>query len=211
MSTGAKTQKLFCGLISFLFLAGGCHLPSQRPPVQTKSYLLSISLPQTPPSAKPAYCIAVRPCQSAPEFASKSLVYRVNAVEYQKDYYNQLLASPCENITQALIAWITQLQWTPCIPGTNPKDFYTIIPFLEEFYGDFRDPSNPFAVVKMQLSLTFTDSSCNCTRTKLTRTYEKKILLSKSSVNELINAYSQAVEEILAAFQKEMEHVFSEE
>lgn len=193
-----------CSLTAAVVLLGGCSFP-ERPTKETQTYLPAVTVPAAPSALQPAYCFSVRPCRAAPAFSTKSFVYRTGEAEYEKDFYNQLLTTPAENITQTLSNWITAAGWKTCVPGTAPKDFYTVVPVLDEFYGDFRDPTNPNAAVKMQISLTFTDSTCKCVRTVLNKPYEARILLPSATVKELVKAYSKGLEKIFTDFQKDAE------
>lgn len=193
-----------CWLAAAVFFCG-CNFPEQRPPREIKTYMMKAALPQTPSAVKAPYCFSIRPCRAAPAFTTKSLVYRTGETEYEKDFYNQLLTTPAEDITQTLSDWIGAAGWKTCVPGTVPKDFYTIVPVLDEFYGDFRDSTNPNAVVKMQISLTFTDSSCKCVRPIFTKPYEARILMPNATVKDLITAWAKGLEKILAEFQKDAE------
>lgn len=200
----SKRIPFLYGLAAAAVFFCGCRFP-ERPPEKINTFRLTVSTPNQPSPVQTPYCVSVRPCRAAPAFRSKVLIYRVGEAEYQKDFYNQLLSTPAESITQSLSDWITSVQWTPCLPGTAPKDFYTITPVLDEIYGDFRDGSNPFAVVKMQLSLTLTDSKCRCVKTLVNKPYEARVLMGKWTIRELVVAYSKALEKIFADFQKDAE------
>jgi hypothetical protein len=115
------------------------------------------------------------------------------------------LIPPADQITQTLSDWITAVQWTRCVPGTAPKDFYTAVPVIEEFYGDFRDNSNASAVVKLRISLTFTDSACKCVHTLLSRSYEAKVPVPEAKAADLVTAFSTGIGQILSDFQRDVE------
>lgn len=188
-----------------VLLICGCTLP-QRPPKPIKTYLPAVSLPQTASSVSPPTCFSIRPCRTAPAFAGKSLVYRTGESEYETDYYNQLLMTPAEIVTRTLTEWITSTGWTVCPPAT-PKDSYTITPLLDELYGDFRDPTNPYAMIKMRLLLTVTDPGGQGVNTLMNRPYQTRVILRKNTVRELIAAYSKGLEKIFSHFQKDIETV----
>ncbi len=187
-----------------IFFAFGCAVP-QRPPKEIKTYLLSPVPGDLASALEPSRCFSVRPCRAAPAFAEKMFVYRTGESEYTTDYYHQFLMTPAENIRQALTDWITAAGWTLCTPETEAKDAYKIIPFLDEMYGDFREPNRSFAVIRMRLSLSITDPSCNCVNTLVNKPYFCRIGMTNATVRELIKAYSKGLEQIFADFQKDAE------
>ncbi len=192
------------GLLFVCWIIGGCA-PAKHPPAEKTAYLLTVSLPQTAAAVRPTHCFSVRTCGAAPAFATNSFVYRTGPVQYERDFYTRFLIPPADQITQTLSDWITAVQWTGCVPGTAPKDFYTAVPVIEEFYGDFRDKSNASAVVKMQISLTFTDSACKCVHTLLSRSYEARVPLPEATAADLVAAFSTGIGQILSDFQRDAE------
>jgi cholesterol transport system auxiliary component len=194
------------GLLVVCWTGGGCA-PAKHPPAEKTAYLLAVSLPQTAAATEAPYCFSVRTCGAAPAFATNSFVYRTGPVEYERDFYNRFLIPPADQITKTLSDWITAIQWAGCVPGTAPKDFYTVVPVIEEFYGDFRDKNNASAVVKMQIALTFTDSTCKCVHTLLSRSYEAKVPLPSAKAADLVGAFSECIGQILSEFQRDAEEV----
>lgn len=197
-----------CGMLCLCLFVCGCGLP-KHPPAEKTAYLLSISLPEVSATAGPPHCFTVRTCRAAPAFATNSFVYRTGLLEYERDFYNRFLIPPADQITQALSDWIRAIQWSVCVSGTAPKDSYTVVPMIEEFYGDFRDKNNAAAVVKMQISLTFTDSACKCVRTLLSRPYESKVPVPEARAADLVGAFSEGIGQILMNFQKDAEEALS--
>lgn len=196
------------GLLCFCLIVGGCG-PAKHPPIEKTAYLLAVPLPQSTPAARPTHCIAIRTCDAAAAFASGSFVYRSGTIEYERDFYNRFLIPPADQITQTLSDWMRAIQWDVCVPGTSPKDLYTIVPTLEAFYGDFRDRNKPAAVVKMQISLTFTDSTSKSVRTLLTRSYGATVPVPISPrAADLVGAFSEGIGQILSQFQQDAEASF---
>jgi cholesterol transport system auxiliary component len=136
----------------------------------------------------------------SPRYEGKSFVYRRSETGFEADFYNQFLISPSAIFTEevrkalaraglfeAVIGSASQLEPTHFLEGS-----------VEALYGDFRDAAAPRAVLEMEFFVT--GDAPAITDLVTHRRYRKTVPVSGASAEALVRAWSQALDEILAAF-----------
>lgn len=159
---------LIAAMIS-LFWVAGCGV-QKRNPAEKKTFLLDVQRPADIPTVKPNACLRIRFCQVASPYSARSLIYRIDAVQVETDYYHLFLTSPDDHITELMNQWLRSGGFQDCVADKKTPNRYTLNPKITVLCADFRDRQNPVATVQMHLLLTQFDPSCSCPKIVLDKT-----------------------------------------
>lgn len=196
---------LFGAILAAFVLVGGCNV-EKRPPAEISYYLIQPEFTEAALDLEGAPCVVLRPVTTQTSYRELFLMYRINEVEFETDYYNRFMASPPSQVTEAIRKWADSLNWTVCPEDEVDYDteHYILRPVLEAFYGDFRDRGNPAAYAEIQLTLTHIEPTCNCSKVRLSNLYRARVPLASSSPAALVEAQGRAVREVLDQFSADL-------
>jgi hypothetical protein len=141
---------------------------------------------------------------SAPFFGDRYLAYRTGETTYEQDFYNQLVAAPATLIRDEAARW---LKSSPMIEAvltpdlTAPAD-YMIDGKLLELSGDYRDESQPKAVVKVQFTVSDVLSGDGVTLCQ--KNYAVEIPMKQISPAALVQGWNQGLAKILEDFEGDL-------
>jgi uncharacterized lipoprotein YmbA len=115
------------------------------PLARQATYLL-----QTPGATQaattPAITLKVGTITVAAPFRGKSMVYREGDLKYESDFYNEFCGTVGD--TDSASAWLRRRDLPGRIAGgANADGDFVLEGFVSEFYGDYRDPAKPAAVL----------------------------------------------------------------
>jgi hypothetical protein len=130
----------------------GCSLRS--PERSREVFGFAPEVPQHP-APKSAPVLAVRLIEAASEFENQWFVYRTGEFEWKSDFYRVFANSPASQVTDLTRRWLSGsgIFSAVSIPGLSPRESWQLEGFLEELYGDFRNPSKPEAVLTLEYAL----------------------------------------------------------
>jgi hypothetical protein len=139
-----------------------------------------------------------------PQFADRYLTYRADEVNYESDFYNQMMTAPAAIIQNQTEAW---LKASPVLKFVLPSDAvyntsYQISGKVFEFYGDYRQSDQPKAVLQMEL--TVRDLKGDDTSILLQKVYSEAISIQKTSPKLLVEGWNQALGKILGQFEEDL-------
>ena len=137
------------GMVLMLLTAVGCGV-EQREPSEMKYFLLDVRRPASDSPVEESVCLKTRPVRVASAFSGQSLVYRIDGVRYEQDYYNRFLSTPDNQITRILRAWLIEAGFQDC--GPNDTGQYSLQEDVTEMYADFSD--SPRAVIGLHVTVT---------------------------------------------------------
>jgi cholesterol transport system auxiliary component len=131
----------------------GCGLSRPAPVKQT--YLIQVQPTMQKSTAPRPAALKIGTVQVAAAFRGRSLVYRLNDLTFESDFYNEYFVSPGAMITEATGTWLAAAGiFREVFPaGANTSGDYVLEGFVSEFYADDRDKSRPAAVIAAKFFL----------------------------------------------------------
>jgi len=130
-------------------------------------------------------------------FATKNLIYRTGQYEYQSDYYRQFLISPGVMATEKTRDWLAEAGlFRQVLPvGSRLAADYTLEGTVTALYGDFRDPTNPAAILEIRFFLLM--SVRGSEKVAFTDTYRAVTLVPGKTPEAFMAALNDSLVEIL--------------
>ncbi len=138
------------GILLCAFAAGGCGGHSYN----RNYYLLEVAPPAKGAAARADVTVAVRRFTIDSAFQSTGLVYRKGEFRYQTDFYNHLLVSPADMITDQTRNWLASADLAAVLDaGSAVSAAYIVRGNITALYGDFRPNAPPKAVMTIRFFL----------------------------------------------------------
>jgi len=159
-----------------------------------------------------ARVLGIRNLQIAAPFEGRSLVYRTGDNAYVRDPYAEFLDTPAESLLVTIREWLRDNASFAVVvePGSylKPNTFAEI--GVTRFYGDFRQPQRPVAVLTMRFL--FLDATNGLPgKVLLEREYARSIPLKSATPAALMDGWNQALTQILTKVTSDFRHSESEE
>jgi cholesterol transport system auxiliary component len=200
-----KLALLFPLVLPLLFLTECAKLEKDYPERDYYTFKVSNNL-QNSPSVS-GTVLEVRRFEISPGFGSREFVYRKGDLTYESDFYNQFFRPPSSLITEEVRKWLSQSgQFGYVVDSSNDAvASYILQGNVNELYGDFRSSNSPKAVIGIQFFLL--DNLSNNPKIIFQNNYQREIVLSSNSPEELAKGWNVALEQILAAFQGDLKNV----
>jgi hypothetical protein len=191
-------------LLAFLILplVVGC-VSLERPHAEVTVYGIELSRAESADSGKGAV-ISIREFDISPLFENKFFTYRTGENTYETDFYNQTLTTPAEMLTEGAIHWLSRSPLVSQV-STRPgrvKPTHTLEGRVEAFYGDYRDESEPKAV--LSVALTLIDERAPERKSTINRVYSEAAPLERISPRVLASGWREAFKTILTAFEADL-------
>jgi len=177
-----------------LLVLSGC-LSMERPYPEKNFFLLEVHRPDGPRQLPENAQIYLQRVIVHPPYHEKNFVYRTGGFAYEIDYYNEFLVRPFEMLSDQVIQWFEQAR-SPLSDRVNSAEAVLKIA-ATEWYGDFRDPNNPRAILKIEATLSHENQTARMT-------YPRSIPLESRSASALVAAWNEALEEILAQLETDL-------
>lgn len=177
-------------------LLSACSL--SRPAVEIHSYLI---VPQSPQTQRDQRLIPIRvqPFEIAPQFESKSLVYRFSDVRYEADFYNEFLVAPRIMLMEQSAEWLRRAGYDATTDGS--RHTYVLHASVPAMYGDFRERERPLAVLATRFAVVAPDA----TQPVLEREYVITVPVGDRSAQSVVQGLSAALTQTLAQLHAEMQ------
>jgi len=194
-------------LVSVLALSGcgGSALASRQ------YYLVDVTRSGAPAAAPVPgdVLLQVPPFEVDRAFATKSLVYRVEASRYEPDFYRQFLVSPGVMMMEETRDWLassglftqvfsadTRLEATHILEGN-----------ITDLYADFTTPAAPQAVLEIRFLLQAQTGTP--ARGLLTGTYRAVSPIGERTAEAVVEAFSRTLAEILSRLEADLQKVLA--
>jgi uncharacterized lipoprotein YmbA len=176
-----------------------------RPSPVKRTYLLEPTALPVAATQKPL-TLRIGALAVAAPFRGRQLVYRYDDLKYEADFYSEFFVAPASMLSEAtaraLVSTNTFKRVIP--PGAAPDDGdYQLDGFVNELYGDARDPTKPAAV----LSITFYLSAMNWASGPSviwSREYKQRVPIAASSPDEVVRAWNTALTSLLADLARDL-------
>ena len=210
MSTKAyfNPASILTALLGVVVLSAGC--------VNLKKSYPDIRVYSLDPSAQPhtaytgtAITVTLNRFSILPQFADRYLTYRTGETNYESDFYNQMMAEPVSIIKNQTEVWLKN---SPVVKFILPADAvsgpgYVIEGRVLDFYGDYREMSDPKAVLEIEMTVSGQDFSGNTVL--LQKIYPESIGIGKTSASLLVEGWNRALGKILARFEEDLKKMAS--
>jgi cholesterol transport system auxiliary component len=174
-----------------------CSIGDPQP--HTTTYVIEPPLPAPAPAeARRPEALRMGNVRVAPAFDSRSLVYRMDDVQFTPDFYAAFIAEPGPMLGGRMAEWLDRAGpfKTVAQPGGPVSAPYVLDAVVTELYGDFRPGRPPAAVMTVQFDLV--DLSGPTPTVVLERFIRRRVDIKKASSDALVRGYGQALGEILA-------------
>lgn len=142
--------------IAALTLLPACTAPLNRPAPERRFYSIEAKRPDvTAPAPRDATVLKVRPAQISPAYQGKEMVYRLDDVRFESDYYNAFFVQPASALTRQIEQWLGRSGvFGHVVDSTSQvRDAFLLEGMVNALYGDFRDKAAPKAVLEAQFFL----------------------------------------------------------
>jgi len=136
-------------------------------------------------------------------FSTRSLVYRKNQSEYEKDFYNRFLIRPEDMITEKTRGWLSESGLFKLVlePGSYTEATHILEGNIVALYGDFREKSSPKATAKIRFFLVKLSEKS----VVFTKTYEATSKSDKKTVESLVEAFDNCLTNILSDLERDLQ------
>ena len=114
----------------------------------------SLPAAQSESSAGAGRVLAIRRVEVAAPFATSSFIYRTSELSYERDPYAEFLVPPAESLAPAIREYLRASGAFSSVvdPGSaqQPNTFLEV--YVNQLYGDFRQPTATAAVIEARLT-----------------------------------------------------------
>jgi cholesterol transport system auxiliary component len=183
-------------VVCIALIVSACSIGRPIPAVTT----YSIEPPAAPDAPKPPHPerLQVERIRVAAPYDGTALVYRVSAVRYIADPYHAFLADPGPMLSNRIAEWLAAAGLFKAVdgPGGAARAPWVLEATVTELYGDFREGSDPAAVMSVRFAVI--DQTSARPKLPYERTFTRRISLSSASPEALVRGYGTALAEILS-------------
>ena len=188
---GASVLLRFGCTLLWLAMLSACA--PTRPALETQAFLLEPPAPATVATRVDAPIVRIARFSIAPQFDTRSIVYRRDEWRYDSDFYNEYLASPKQMLAERCAQWLrARGNLRIAIPGNGDRAAYVLNAAVNEFYIDLR--AQPTAVLDIHFTLADATSAAALL---LDKDYHANIIADSASAANSVEAMSQALGQIL--------------
>jgi len=140
----------------------------------------------------------------AATYAGSALVYRLDDVRYVTDPYHAFAADPGAMLDGRLSEWLARIgPFTHVVAsGSTPPAPFVLEVSVEDLYGDFRQATEPAAVMSIRFILINVGGPHQ--EVAYDRLIERRVPLSRASPDALVRGYGTAVAQILLQLATEL-------
>lgn len=190
-------------ILPAFFLMNGC-LRLEKDYPQKTAYRLEAA-PGTPAQQLLSNrVLQISKFDSAPAYRGKGFVYRTGEQTWQSDYYHEFFTPPAAMFTEQCRHW---LQEAGVFSQVNQSGYPPATDLLQgrivALYGDYRSGDTPQAI--LELRLTLIDETSNPAQTVHDRLYRRHLPLADRNPTTLLNAWNEALTDILREFTTEVQ------
>lgn len=198
-------KSLLLGVALSAVLAGCVSL--ERPYPDRRYFALEGPGPESGANPSSPGVLQVSRLRISPRYEGRSFVYRRSDAHFESDYYHQFLVSPGAMLTEEIRRGLAQAGVFQYVVGISSQlePTHVLEGTVDAFYGDFRDPAAPRAVLEMEFFLT--KESPTRAEILARKLYAKAVAVQGRSAEALVQGWNQALKEILAALAADLKAI----
>lgn len=171
-----------------------------RPALEPQAFLLEPRAPEPVATRTDAPIVRIARFSIAPQFDTKSIVYRRDAWRYESDFYNEYLASPKQMLAERCAQWLrARGNVRIAIPGNGDRADHVLNAAINQFYIDLR--AQPTAVLDIHFTLADVAST---PALLLDKDYHAEVVASSATAADNVEAMSRALEQILIELDRDL-------
>jgi cholesterol transport system auxiliary component len=185
-------------IIIFCLVCSGC-VTLERSSPERHYFVIELPRSANAPESASDLILSVGHMRISPRYADRSFIYRTSDTSYESDFYNQFLTSPDTMISEELRKGLAAAHQFKYVlgPADAQQPNYVLEGAVNALYGDFRNSSQPAAVLELEFFL-YNDNSNNSGLVAQKR-YLKSIPVNERSPEALVKGWDQALQQIVAA------------
>jgi len=196
-----KSLNLICCIGLGLFLLSGCVSVRKEHPNITM-FMLDVQRSSDATVKGIPVTLAIKRFESSSRCENKSVLYRIDDVQYETDYYNRFHASLRDVVTEEVQAWFMTAPAVNVL--SSQRSFcvdYLVSGTVSECYGDVRQKDNLKAVLILTLELWKNKDQQPVL--VFQKRYKETVAVEKRGASALINAFNTGLENILLSFEND--------
>ena len=186
----------------FSVLIGCVNLEKSYP--EKRYFILDASRDENISSPDTGKALTVRRFRVSPKYEGKGLVYRLEELSYESDFYNEFFISPASMFTEEIRKRLagSGLFKHVVAPSSLLDSTYILEGAVTALYGDYRVNTVPKAVMEIQFFLLHeTDSN---PKIIFQSQYHKEEPLNGNTPDALVKSWNEALNQILTEFETDL-------
>ncbi len=191
----------------FPLMAGCVNLEKGCP--EKRFFILDASRDEDISSHDTGKVLTVRRFRISPKYEGKGLVYRLEDLSYESDYYNEFFVSPVSMFTEVIRKRLAGAGLFKHVvdPSSIIDPTYILEGAVTALYGDYRVSTATKAVMEIQFFLLHeTDSN---PKIIFQTQYHKEEPLSGNTPDALVKSWNSALNQILTEFETNLKGYMS--
>ncbi len=195
------------GVLAIFLLNAAC-LRLDAPHPEKAAYLLSAQRDAETTATLSKRVLQVDPFESAPCCLGRSFVYRSGDHIWMQDYYHEFFTAPPAMLTEISRQWLQQSGLFDQVVGTGyPPPSHLLRGRIVNLHGDYRSGRTPEAVLELEFSLWNLRGGAPVE--PLQQSYHRRLALTDRRPESLVQAWSEALAEILAELETTLRQRFA--
>jgi cholesterol transport system auxiliary component len=148
--------------------------------------------------------LKIKGFRMAPQYEGKGFVYRIGALRFESDFYNQFFISPSVLLAEETREWISQAGIFERVlaPDSRLDAKYVLEGEVQALYGDYIEKDVPKAVLGIAMTLIRYEK--HSPRPVFQKTYQSAFRLDKNTPESLVKGWNQGLHEILTRFEEDL-------
>jgi cholesterol transport system auxiliary component len=153
--------------------------------------------------------ITVRRFRVSPKYEGKGLVYRLEELSYESDYYNEFFISPASIFTEEIRKRLagSGLFKQVLVPSSLLDSTYILEGAVTALYGDYRVPTAPKAVMEIKFFLL--EETDNNHKIIFQSQYHKEEPFKTNMPGALVKGWNTVFNQILTEFETDLKEYIS--
>lgn len=201
--------KLLIGLTLILIAAVSlCGCVSLKKKYPDKNYfILDISRGASETAPVEAPILKIRKFRISPKYEGRNLVYRLDELRYDSDFYNEFFANPDVLITEEIRDWLgaTGLFSHVTDLSNYVEPEYILEGAVTAMFGDFTNPEKPKAVLEFKVVLI--NSLSSETDIIFKKDYRSEAPIADNRPESVIVGLDQALTDIMTALETDLKEL----
>ena len=180
-----------------LFLLGGCL---SKPAMTTQSFAFPLADINSTASHSAGGVLQIRQIHVAAPYDTPSFIYRTGTYSYERDPYAEFLVSPEESLLGPVQSYLSRSGAFSEVVAANssakPDEIADVL--ITALYGDFRNPQEPVAVLRMAFVF-YRANQTSTGQVSFKKEYEQRIPFKTRTAAALMRAWEVALKHTMAS------------